>query len=68
MRWCCNVRALALTYVGVAALLANEIVSETILQIQTHFERLMNQEWGRKITGESLRVGGGTKYESSNPR
>ena len=43
----------------VAALLANEIVSETILQIQTHFERLMNQEWGRKITGESLRVKSG---------
>ena len=32
------------TYAGVVTLLANEIVSQTILQIQAHFERLMNQE------------------------
>ena len=44
------------TYAGVDTLLANEIVSQTILQIQAHFERLMNQEYGRKITGENSPV------------
>ena len=32
------------TNAGVVTLLANEIVSQTILQSQAHFERLMNQE------------------------